>query len=218
VGPYAAQTKGIGDGVKRLNSMAARIDYRKLIDDFVLDDRRVGDRSDIHVSIHIGSLEAVNQEANAGVKAWGVSLGGRRMQSFLTSGGAASLECHSGKPFTPDQERLLSLLGTLVRYFELTDQDRRVYRIFGEISRELKEIRESLGVSQAEIANHIKTSRIAVSRWESAAQPPGNLAVYRWCQALGLICPPAKDETHRHRHVLVCYGCCCGDRRLLSRL
>jgi transcriptional regulator with XRE-family HTH domain len=171
--------------------MAARIDYRKLIDDFVLDDRRIADRTDVRVSFRIGSLDEINRQANTVVREWPVTFdGGRRIQSFLTSDGAASVECHITGLFTPDQEKMLTLLGELVRYFELTEQDRRAYRISKHISPMLKEIRESLGASQAEIAVQLETTQITVSRWESADLPPGHFAMYRWCQALGLVCPP----------------------------
>ncbi|HXS95943.1 MAG TPA: restriction endonuclease [Candidatus Limnocylindrales bacterium] len=36
----------------------------------------------------------------------------------------------------------------------------------------------------------MSTSRFTVWKWESGAQAPGIPAMYKWCQALGLVCPP----------------------------
>jgi transcriptional regulator with XRE-family HTH domain len=172
--------------------MATRIDYRRLVDDFVLDDRRLGERSDIQVNVHVGSLDEINRQAEIAAERWRskVSLGGRRMLSFVTSNGGACLEFCGSRPFTADQETLISVFGGLVRYFESTERDRRIDGTLKKVGRALKEIRESLGISQTEIALAVDTTRIAISRWESGAQSPGSAAMYRWCKALGLISPP----------------------------
>ena len=172
--------------------MVARIDYRKLVDDFVLDDRRLGDRSDIQVNVHVGPLADINRQAEIAAERWrtNVSLGGRQMLSFVTSNGGATLEFCGSRPFTTDQVKLFSVLGGLVRYFESTERDRRLDGTFQKISRALKEIRESLGYSQTAIAQEVDTTRIAVSRWESGTQSPGSSGMYRWCKALGLVSAP----------------------------
>ena len=51
----------------------------------------------------------------------------------------------------------------------------------------LRSIRQELGLTQEELAHRIGTSRIALSRWESGAQPPSYGPLCRWCQALGLL-------------------------------
>lgn len=172
--------------------MAVRIDYRKLVDDFVLDDRRLGDQSDIQVNIHVGAVNEINRQAQIAVEQLGArsSLGGRKIISFLTSNGGACLEFSGSRPFTTNQETLISVLAGLVRYFESTERDRRLDGTLKKVALALKEIRESLGVSQTEVALAVDTTRIAVSRWESGAQSPGSAAMYRWCHALGLVCPP----------------------------
>ena len=51
----------------------------------------------------------------------------------------------------------------------------------------LAELRKELALSQTEVAQLAGTSRIAVSRWESGAQPPSIGLLRRWCEALGLL-------------------------------
>jgi len=65
--------------------------------------------------------------------------------------------------------------------------DRR--SLSGHIGNALKEVRESLGTSQNNIARQLRVNRISISRWEAGAQVPGTRTTYRWCQTLGLVAP-----------------------------
>ncbi len=53
----------------------------------------------------------------------------------------------------------------------------------------LKKVREEVGLTQAELAERIESSRIAISRWEGGAQPPTLSFLYKWCEGLGLFSP-----------------------------
>ncbi|HEX7490882.1 MAG TPA: restriction endonuclease [Candidatus Limnocylindrales bacterium] len=56
-----------------------------------------------------------------------------------------------------------------------------------KLGRALASVRQELGLTQEEVADRIETSRIALSRWESGAQPPSYGPLCLWCRALGLL-------------------------------
>jgi transcriptional regulator with XRE-family HTH domain len=51
----------------------------------------------------------------------------------------------------------------------------------------LKQVRQGRDLTQEELAAAVGTSRIAVSRAESGAQPPSPSLLHAWCMALGLL-------------------------------
>jgi transcriptional regulator with XRE-family HTH domain len=66
-------------------------------------------------------------------------------------------------------------------------RDRSLAIQIGEV---LRQVRQSLNLSQEDLAVQAGTTRFGVWKWESGAQAPSIPALYRWCQALGLVCPP----------------------------
>lgn len=56
--------------------------------------------------------------------------------------------------------------------------------ILGEYMRNL---RQDIGFSQAELAKRLCVSNISVSRWESGKQQPAVKALYDWCKGLGIL-------------------------------
>jgi len=81
------------------------------------------------------------------------------------------------------------ILAAVVAYISsLTDTSQRVRNAQSEsLARALRAIREELNLTQAELADRVGTSRIAVSRWEDGAQRLTFGPLCRWCQALGLL-------------------------------
>jgi transcriptional regulator with XRE-family HTH domain len=73
--------------------------------------------------------------------------------------------------------------------FQMRSVDRREYEYSARIGKALKEVRESLRLSQEDVAKQLRVNRITISRCEAGAQVPGTGATYQWCQALGLVLP-----------------------------
>ena len=175
--------------------MRANFDYKTLVADFVVGDRRLGDRTDIVVSVDARTYRNVDAREYA--------LSQRRLfeippqapiaKSALalpTSRGTVVYDYSSPAPLSGNESERMFLLGLLIQFFESSGKDLRLYRTMPNIASRLKGCRQSLGVSQSELAAQVGTSRIALSMWELGAQAPGKDAMYRWCQSLGIFCPP----------------------------
>lgn len=79
-----------------------------------------------------------------------------------------------------------TLLGVLVVY--LRDGPERISPLAARsLGEALRQIRRERGLTQDEVAAKIGTSRIAVSRAESGAQPPAPGLLHAWCVALGVL-------------------------------
>lgn len=60
-------------------------------------------------------------------------------------------------------------------------------RLSNDLGYVLRSAREELKLTQADLADLVGTSRIALSRWESGSQPPSSGQLRRWATAIGLL-------------------------------
>jgi transcriptional regulator with XRE-family HTH domain len=83
----------------------------------------------------------------------------------------------------------VQILSALVAYEAFHLQQRLTTRsqLSEELGRVLRGAREELDLTQNDLAALVGTSRIAVSRWETGAQPPSRGPLRRWGAALGLL-------------------------------
>src|ERR1039457_466898 len=166
-------------------SMAERIPAEKLIGDFLWEDRRLADRTDLKVtaewqeSVKNRLTEPKSMTLTSRHESIGFSI---HMQ------GLGTLKLTANRELEESEFWRLELLAVLLLYFRL-DRQRR-WLIAVQMGRTLAQIRHSLNISQADAAKQTGTSRIAVSSWEAGAQIPGTGAAYRWCQALGIVSLP----------------------------
>lgn len=152
--------------------MAPQLPIQDLIDDFVVGDRRLAERSDFKVSLdHKPKEYEVPQLSIDSQYIGGLWINVvRDPRSSLNERGYQQL----------------GLLDWLLTY--RAGEDRPVFQ--DAIAPKLREVRLSLGLTQLDVAEYVEVTRIAVSRWEAARQVPSVKTIYRWCQALGLVCPP----------------------------
>jgi transcriptional regulator with XRE-family HTH domain len=80
------------------------------------------------------------------------------------------------------------LLAAIIGYsvIHLDGRIRTSTPLSASLGEALRRTRLELVFTQAQLAEKIGTSRIALSRWESGMQSPSREPFYRWCQALGL--------------------------------
>ena len=101
--------------------------------------------------------------------------------------GVLSFECMVPRFFSDRDLGPVNILGTVlvfVRWHVNKHSSTPAARAVGEA---LRQARVALGLSQDELAIRIGINRITLSRNESGAQPPSRHALYRWCDALGLV-------------------------------
>lgn len=103
--------------------------------------------------------------------------------------GVLSLESQKSLHFDPTEVSRFQVLSALVAYEVFHLQLRQVApsRFSVELGRVLRSAREESQSTQAELAEVVGTSRIALSRWEAGAQPPSRGPLRRWAAALGLL-------------------------------
>ncbi len=84
---------------------------------------------------------------------------------------------------------LAQLLGALLLYARTHSESnaRLVSPSSIALGQALKKVREEVGLTQAELAERINESRIALSRWEGGGQPPSFGPLYDWCRGVGLV-------------------------------
>jgi len=97
-----------------------------------------------------------------------------------------------GKPdLGPDERHLFLLLAAIVAHSQFTREERYLFRrVTRSVGKAFQEIRESLRLSEDDIAEYLHTTRPILANWESGTDFPGLSSVYYWCRALGLVCPP----------------------------
>ncbi|MCJ7653644.1 MAG: restriction endonuclease [Actinobacteria bacterium] len=87
--------------------------------------------------------------------------------------------------FRPEHVASGKLLAALIRYVLLPSWvSNRVSRELGEL---LQSARESLRLTQTDLAANVGVSRICLSRWEAGSQPPSMGPLFRWCRSLGIL-------------------------------
>lgn len=151
--------------------MAKQFSIQRFVDDFVLGDRRLADRSDLKFC-----MEPDGEYPHPLTEILSLNVGRNR---------SLFIKVASSRVITGQEHQQIQFLRSLLIY--CASKERSLAVQIGDV---LREIRESLNLSQSHIAENIEASRITLSRWESGAQVPGMGAMYRWCQALGLVCPP----------------------------
>src|SRR5471030_52431 len=98
--------------------MKATFDYRKLVDDFVLGDRRLGETAGIQVEMFFGTSEEVSRHQElfimrAPFRTHGTLIG----VSFTTETGAGSISFSATSVLSDEERKHLGLLASLIRYF-----------------------------------------------------------------------------------------------------
>ena len=165
----------------------AKIDYGQLLKDFLIGDRRLGDRLDLIVDLKFQSPEEMMEQLPTLIdKIPGVGRG--HVSIMKLPGGVARMSIVSAAPLLKQEEEMFFLLGRLVQHCE--NEARGKKSCDPVIGRSLKELRDSLGTPLAAVARQIQTSQAVLSKWESGVRMPRTCVLYAWCQALGLVCPP----------------------------
>lgn len=106
-----------------------------------------------------------------------------------TPAGVLNLHSFAQVDFTERDVNRMQVLSALVAYelFHLGERIRVRSQISEDLGRVLRSAREELRVTQEDLAAMVGTSRVAVSRWESGAQPPSRGPLRRWASALGIL-------------------------------
>ena len=153
-----------------------------LLQDFLLNDRRIAERADIEAHLKWGNAPAI-KPVKGGYAGMTSSPNFPRQFSFMDKKRMGEVDI----TFTdgPSERDLndLRLLAFLAAYFGTS---LALPPILGE---ELKAIRESLGLERAAIAQMIGASEDLLSQWELKGRSPKGSEMYRWCRALGIVAP-----------------------------
>ena len=160
--------------------MAKTFSIRTFIDDLLLRDRRLAERSDITLQLDFAGEfdELPYQMPN---KAKGAGSYGVRFEKE----GLGYVEIAANRQLDQDEYERVRLIGVVVVYCLCRDRLPLAYHI-GEI---LKEVRVSLKLSQDDVASQTGTGPFSVWKWEAGAQVLSISAMYKWCHALGLVSP-----------------------------
>ncbi len=103
--------------------------------------------------------------------------------------GVLSLDSETRLEFGPTDLSRVRVLSALVAYdiFQLPQRMSVRSQLSEELGRVLRSAREELNLTQDDLAALVETSRIALSRWETGAQPPSRGPLRRWAAALGIL-------------------------------
>jgi len=102
----------------------------------------------------------------------------------------ASVTVRSNEDLNDRESKLVPVFAALAACSQLEVAQQLTSFLPREIGGSFRVIRESLAICQADIAQETGASKFVVSTWESGDHFPGRALLYRWCQALGLVCPP----------------------------
>jgi transcriptional regulator with XRE-family HTH domain len=151
--------------------MATRFPTQQFVDDFIVGDRRLAERSDLKAYLEPGG-DSPHPSREI------LSLNVGKNTTFF-------IKIVSSEVISQLELQQIKLLEALL--IHAGSRDRSLAIQIGEV---LRQVRQSLNLSQEELAVQAGTTRFGVWKWESGAQAPSIPALYRWCQALGLVCPP----------------------------
>jgi transcriptional regulator with XRE-family HTH domain len=163
-------------------------DYRRILDDFLIGDRRLVERMDLKIRV----------DTKAGGLGWAVE----RMAEVTSP--QVSYAYQAGAPPNPSvgvwivadkelsgiESTLVPILCKLIYYFLVGSSERIAFGLDREIGPDLRKIRRSLRQSRDSVAAEINVSRSQISLWEGGTSVSSDDIMYRWCRALGLVCPP----------------------------
>ncbi len=125
--------------------------------------------------------------------------------------GALSLDSQIKLEFNPTDIQRIQVLGALVAYdvFHLQQRITARSRLSEELGRVLRGAREEPKLTQNDLAGLVGTSRIALARWESGAQPPRAVhcgaGLERWAFLLVVEPRLSRSSTRRPN-----FSKCCG--------
>ena len=181
--------------------MSASFDYRKLVDDFVLGDRRLADTPGIAVGAQFGPVRAINEterelqrevERNLPLPA-NVSGPCRWMiSSFLTDTGAGVVWYERPRYVEESDHKRLSLLADILRWYAMTEKARQGFcrPMVTGVGKALGLRRTSVRRGAADVAKQIGISEIELSRFELGQDAPSSAVLLSWCKALDVFLPP----------------------------
>ena len=154
-----------------------------LLQDFLLNDRRIADRPDVAIGLRWG-------DASTAKELW-QGYGGMAssplfpLQFSFSDGqrcGEVDIRIANG-PNERDRHDL-ALFAFLTVYFGTS------LHLPKQLGSELNGIRESLGLERRSVADIIDVPDRLLSQWERGAKSPKGWQMYRWCRALGIVAPP----------------------------
>ena len=161
--------------------MATKFPVRKFVDNLLLRDRRLAEKSDLTLTLDwAGEFDELPYQMPH-YKAKGAGSYGVRFEKQ----GLGYVEIGASRQLEQDEYERVELIAAVLVYCLCRDRLLLAHHI-GEI---LKEVRTSLDISQEDVATHTGTGRFAVWKWEAGAQAPSISAMYKWCHALGLVSP-----------------------------
>ncbi len=151
-----------------------------LLRDFVWGHRRLEERADVSLTVEssgrVDDLDIVRLAPDDVYAQRGIRI---------SHVGGSFLEICADRSLRPDELGDLNDLIALAIYFASVNR----LPFARKLGRRFKILRESFGLAQTEVAEQAKVTGVEVSEWESGTQAPDAASMYRWCQALGLVCP-----------------------------
>jgi hypothetical protein len=155
----------------------------QLLSDFLLNDRRIADRSDVEVKVQWGSALGTDPRLR-GYAGMASSPKFPLQFAIHDQNRHAEVDFHfANGPTNRDQDDL-TLLAFLMAYFGTS---LALPRYLGQ---QMRTIRESLGLERIIVADAIKTPETILAQWESCRRSPKGSEMYRWCQSLGIVAQP----------------------------
>jgi transcriptional regulator with XRE-family HTH domain len=157
---------------------------RKVIQDFVLGDRRILDRQDLRIVPGWAALPRGNE-------AFLWTSFPNSTEPYFSLGYPTGpneygiVELSTADGFNRHEIKMLMVLAALIANPISVPQFSKQ-----EIQKALRDIRSFTRRSQEEVSGEIGIAETALSKWEAGSELPGEDDLYHWCHALGLVCPP----------------------------
>lgn len=103
--------------------------------------------------------------------------------------GVLALDSESGDLVNDRNMGIAQLLAALIGYLQFYGEtnSRSITPMSICLGTAMAQARREIGLSQESLAHKTGASRIALSRWESGAQPPSSGLLLRWCEGLDLL-------------------------------
>jgi len=161
--------------------MAKKFPIERFVSDLIIRDVRLAERTDLRLTLDwAGEFDELPYRLpyrrTDGEGAYGIRLEKQGL-GYVEIAADRKLDQH-------EYERVELMASTLV--YCLSKDRLPLAHHLGSI---LKQVRTSLDITQVDLAAQAGTTRFGVWKWESGAQAPSVAAIYRWCQALSLVCP-----------------------------
>ena len=155
----------------------------QLLSDFLLNDRRIADRSDVEVKVQWSSARATNPKLR-GYAGMASSPEFPFQFTFTDQNRHGEVDFHFANGPTDRDRDDLTLLAFLMAYLGTA------LALPKYLGQQLRTIRESLGLERSIVADAIKTPETILARWESGKRSPKGSEMYLWCQSLGIVAQP----------------------------